>query len=108
MSQNQIDVLQAELKFRGMKFTKLQVKDIISAVSDTFLDFARNGESFHIPYVGRFEVRTYKPKKVNIGYNGSEMYVGERKRVKFVPSQALKRAADQAELAQGVTDEEES
>lgn len=108
MAQNQINVLQAELKFRGYKFTKEQVKELIDAISDTFLDFARNGEDFHIPHVGTFEIRTHKARILETPLTDQPMHLGERRRVKFVPSNTLKRTAEQSINAKVIADEEET
>lgn len=95
MAQNQIDVFQAELKFRGYKYTKQQVADIIRAFGDTIHDFVRNGDSFRIPYVGTFTVKSYEQRKYRCPKTQDVRDIPQRKRVRFMPSESLKRTANQ-------------
>lgn len=88
-------VFQTELRLRGFSFTQEQAIEILRALADTVADFFRAGEKVHIHGIGTFYTQHRDSSEFYSNIAKKMVVAKERNNVKFKPSTALMRAANE-------------
>ena len=83
-----VNLFQAELQYRGFRFSKPQVMEIIRAFCDSMFDAVKAGMEVRIPRLGKFYFKTRKAHLYKMP-NGEETFHEKTVRLGFKQGTAM-------------------